>query len=432
LTEAILRFNIAIIDASRSRSFPAKGLAWPELERILLERRCADPPPAEGALDLYWPVIPDAAFHAGRNAQYLYAHLNVFSLPWVDGYREIDGELRAAVAELFAAGSPEQVVITAGGTESNFLAVKAAREWGRARRGVRRPNAVVAETAHPSFDKSGHELGVDVRRVPAADGWCADVEAMARAVDDETVLLVASFPTYPHGVVDDVPALAEVAVARDVWLHVDAAVGGFLAPHVRELDPDLPAFDLGVRGVRSLTADLHKLGFCLTGISTFTLSEPEDLAWPRFSAPDIWPRGSYTRQGFLGSRPAGVVAAAWAVLHTLGREGYREIARAVLAGQQRIAAGVAAIPGLRVVARPRLGLLAIATENEASLGPVVARLAALGWQVETNVRPPSILIFVTPALDVERFLADLAEASRATAADAFADRSGLGAYGAGT
>jgi sphinganine-1-phosphate aldolase len=67
--------------------------------------------------------------------------------------------------------------------------------------------------------------------------WCAwrlapttraDVDDMAAAIDRNTVALVGSAPSFPHGVVDPIAALAELAQAKGVGLHVDACLGGFV------------------------------------------------------------------------------------------------------------------------------------------------------------------------------------------------------------
>src|SRR5918999_1729353 len=107
----------------------------------------------------------------------------------------------------------------------------------RARRPTTRPNMVLPITAHPSFDKASHELGVEVRRVATTAWWEADPAAMDDAIDGDTAIIVGSVPSYGHGTIDDIPALVELAAARDDWMHVDGAVGGFLAPHMREIDP---------------------------------------------------------------------------------------------------------------------------------------------------------------------------------------------------
>ena len=144
-------------------ALPEHGRPWQEIERTLLACRLQDPPPVEGAPEGYWPNVPDPAFHAAREAQAIYAHFNAFLAYCSPGYARIDQELRTAVAGLLGALAVDHVTLTAGGTEGNFLAVKAAREWWRVHRPTTRPNMVLPITAHPSFDKAGHELGVEVR-----------------------------------------------------------------------------------------------------------------------------------------------------------------------------------------------------------------------------------------------------------------------------
>lgn len=416
--------------AGGGSALPEQGRPWAEIERILLDRRLQDPPPVEGAPEVYWPNVPDAAFHAAREAQAIYAHLNAFVVYCSPGYARIDQELRAAVADLLGAPAWDHVTLTAGGTEGNFLAVKAAREWRRSHRPTANPNMVLPITAHPSFDKAGHELGVAVRRVPATPAWEADPAAMAAAIDDDTILVVGSIPSYGHGTIDDIPALGELALARDVWLHVDGAVGGFLAPHMREIDPSIPPFDLRTPGVRSITADLHKFGFCLNGISTFTIARAEDLAWPRFVAPaDVWPVGGYTRNGFLGSRPGGVVAAAWATFQALGREGYRQIAAEIAARQRYLADGLAALPGMTIVQPPRLGVFAAAPDDPALTPRLVAGLAARGWVIADIAEPAALQFLVSPAFDTAAFLAVFAEVLAEARADGFAAAGAGHVYG---
>lgn len=411
-------------------AFPTQGRSARALAAEIADRRAEDPAGPGTAAEVYWPVIPEEALTAARAGLDAYAHLNAFSTPFAPGYQRIDRELRAAIAELFAVPSGDCVTITAGGTEGNFLAVRSARDWARVARPTDRPTMVLPRTAHPSFDKAGHELGVEVRRVDVRADWRADPDALAAAIDDDVILVVASLPSYPHGAVDDVPAVAAVAAAAGVWMHVDAAVAGFLAPHMREVDPAVPPFGGDVPGVRSITADLHKLGFCLNGISTFTVTDPDDRAWARYAA-DVWPRGGYVRQGFLGSRPAGVVAAAWAVVNALGRDGYRAIACDIAERQQAVARRFEATGAFRVVAEPRLGIMAVEPTDGTDVGTLIAELSARGWDLATNAEPPSIQIFPTPALDVELLLSAFAEA-HAAAQGATPGAETVGAYGEGS
>jgi glutamate/tyrosine decarboxylase-like PLP-dependent enzyme len=152
---------------------------------------------------------------------------------------------------------------------------------------------------------------VTVHRVPLADDYRADVAAMAKAITPSTIMLVGSAPTFPHGVIDPILELAALAKTRNLWLHVDACVGGFLAPFAARLGYPIPPFDFVVPGVCSMSADLHKYGFTAKGASVLLLADAALRRHLTFEF-DNWPRGKYAVPTFTGTRPGGAIAAAWA------------------------------------------------------------------------------------------------------------------------
>jgi sphinganine-1-phosphate aldolase len=162
--------------------------------------------------------------------------------------------------------APEGAVgnMTSGGTESIVMAVKACRDWSRTRRAERwfRGNIVAPETVHPAFDKAAALMDLAVKRVPVGVDYRADVAAMAGAIDTDTIMLVGSAPGFSFGVIDPMPDLSRLALEHDLWLHCDACVGGWLAPFAAEIGRAIPQFDFALPGVCSLSADLHKFGFC--------------------------------------------------------------------------------------------------------------------------------------------------------------------------
>ena len=152
--------------------------------------------------------------------------------------------------DLFHAPAGAAGNMTSGGTESIVMAVKACRDWSRARRGDAgfRGNIVAATTAHPAFDKAGSLMDLQVRRVPTRADYRADVPAMATAIDADTIMLVGSAPCFPFGVIDPLAELSALALQRGVWLHSDACVGGWMAPFAAEIGRAIPQFDLGLHG----------------------------------------------------------------------------------------------------------------------------------------------------------------------------------------
>ena len=267
--------------------------------------------------------------------------------------------------------------------------MKSARDVARARCGGRfAANIVMPVSAHPAFDKAALLMDLEVRRLPVGPDLRADPAAMEAACDADTILLVGSAPSFPYGVVDDIPALGEVAARRGVPLHVDACVGGWIANFARDLGEDFPPFDFAVPAVASLSADLHKFGFCPKPASTVFFRDTTRSAAAGFDM-DVWPNGRFATNTFVGTRPGGAVAAAWAVLNFLGRDGYRDITRRLLEMRRAYEAGVAAIDGLAVLGRPHLSILAVRSTDPALDINKVADLAAI------DVRTDSVSVGAT-------------------------------------
>ena len=97
---------------------------------------------------------------------------------------------------------------------------------------------------------------------------------------------------------------------------VMACVGGYLAPFVRMNGADLPAFDFALPGVRSMSADLHKYGYCSKGASTAFFRDAALMDFMRFDFRD-WPGGRMVTPTLAGTRPGGAISSAWAVMTAL-------------------------------------------------------------------------------------------------------------------
>jgi glutamate/tyrosine decarboxylase-like PLP-dependent enzyme len=232
---------------------------------------------------------------------------------------------------------------------------------------------------------------------------------MARAAGPRALMLVGSAPCFPYGLIDPIEELGALAQERGLWLHVDACVGGYFAPFARMNGAALPPFDFEVPGVRSISADLHKYGYAAKGASTLFHRDEAQRAHQIFSFED-WPAGGMTTPTAAGTRPGGAIAAAWAVMHYLGVEGYRAKARVVSETRARIAAGVEAL-GMRVLGDPQLGILAYGADD-LDLFAVWGRLARRGWMSALVTLPRGIHLMLSPAhaAVADSYLADLAQA----------------------
>jgi sphinganine-1-phosphate aldolase len=348
-----------------------------------------------------------------------YSHANVLQRDMYPSATRFEGEIIAMTADMLHAdavpGGTVCGVVTSGGTESLMNPLLVYREWGR-QRGITRPNIVMPVTAHPGLLKGAHYFDIEVRRTPVDASFVADVPAMAAAIDANTVALAGSAGTYPHGLVDPIEAMSDLAVEHGINLHVDGCLGGFILAWGQELGYPVPTFDFRLPGVTSISADTHKYGYALKGSSVLLYRTPELRRLQYFIVPD-WPGGLYTSPGMSGSRSGGIIAAAWAAMQALGREGYRAIAADIFRTAAEVADVVGSVPGLRVLGRPFFNV-AFTTTEESGLDIFLVNdfLASRRWRMNGLQRPAALHFCITrpntqPGV-VERFAADLAEAVR--------------------
>ena len=160
-------------------------------------------------------------------------------------------------------------------------------------------------------------------RVPVNADFEADLEAMRAQINPNTVALAGSAGTYPHGVVDPIEKLSDLALEHKLGLHVDGCLGGFILPWIEKLGYDVPVFDFRLPGVTSITCDTHKYGYTLKGTSTVTF-RTKQLRRTIYFAQEDWPGGAYFSPTSAGSRSGGLSAAMWAAMVSTGEEGLPE------------------------------------------------------------------------------------------------------------
>jgi glutamate/tyrosine decarboxylase-like PLP-dependent enzyme len=337
----------------------------------------------------------------------------------------IENDLVGAAVALLG-GNPATVgTLTSGGTESCLLAVLAARERWRESGRSGRPRLLLPVTAHAAFRKAAHLFDLEIADVPVDPVTCrAQPAAVRDHLDERAALVVVSAPSYPHGVLDPVGEIAALAAGSGVDCHVDACIGGWILPY---LDDVPEPFDLSVPGVTSLSVDLHKYGYAPKGVSVLLTAEPEHRQRHWFSTAG-WPGYPVVNPTLAGTRPAGPMAAAWAVHRWLGDDGYRDLAHRTRAATLALARGADAIDGLRVMGRPVTTLVALAQDGPDGLDVLnlADEMTARGWLLQPQppfaqqcgVLPATLHLTVTAATAdrVDALLTDLADAARASAA----------------
>ncbi len=363
---------------------PARGIGRDEILTTMRSYRDRDVQWRDGRT---WAYVYDAGPEVERiahEAYLMYLSDNGLDPTVFPSLLRFENEV-VEMARNHLRGGPDVVGnFTSGGTESCMLAVKTARDFARAERGIDRPQMVVPVTAHAAFHKAAAYFDVELVHVPVQGGdYRVHGQAMADAINDRTILLVASAPSYAHGCVDPIRELGALALEHELLLHVDACIGGVLLPLFRELGEPVPDFDLSVPGVSSISMDLHKYGFTPKGASVVLYRDRHLRKHQIFSCAD-WTGYTVVNPTMLSTKSGGPVAAAWAVMRFLGREGYLELARTMLEGKKRILAGLAAMDDLFVLGEPDINLVAFSSET-ISVFHLADEMKQRGWYIQPQL-----------------------------------------------
>lgn len=358
----------------------------------------------------------DDADALGTEALAAYAATNALDPTAFPSLLQMENDLVGIAGRLLDAPSGFVGVATSGGTESILLAVLAARDG---RPDVTAPRMVLPTTAHAAFHKAAHYLGVEPVLVDVdPDSKRADPEAMAAAIDDRTVLVVASAPSYAHGVIDPVGPIAAASAAAGVRCHVDACIGGWVLPYLRRDEPSQQPWTFAVPGVTSISVDLHKYAYTPKGVSIL-LHASSELRRPHLFASARWPGYTMLNTTTQSTKSGGPLAAAWAVVHRIGDDGYAELARHARAATLDLARAVSDLPALSLAAQPDSTLLAVTADETCDVFTIADELLTRGWYAQPQMSfgdLPATLHFSLSAATAEssaQIAADLAAATTA-------------------
>jgi len=397
--------------------FPQRGILPDEILSTLQSLKSGDSDWKHGRM---FSLIFNAGEDVSAIAQEAYTSfvvengLSPFAFP---SLLKMETEVASMMADIFHGDSETVGNMTSGGSESIMVAVKAARDHARAKKPlITQPELLMPLSAHPAFNKAAHYLGLKTVIVPTdKKTLAADVDAMRKSITENTIMMVGSAPSYPHGIVDPIADLAELAAEKGIWMHTDACVGGLVLPFVQKLGYPIPDFDFHVPGVCSISADIHKYGFTPKGASVILYRNPELRQYQIFAYAD-WPGGVYATPNVSGSRPGGPIASSWAILKYLGIEGYTKLAQKSMEATKKIIAGIEAIPELYILGKPPAVVFAFASDtlNVFALGE---KMKEHHWYIDSQHMPPCLHMTISPihSTIVEPLLADLRTAVKEVA-----------------
>jgi len=313
------------------------------------------------------------------------------------GTRKIEKRLVEIMKDFTNAPSNAMGLVVSGGTEGNITAIRIAKALSKKRK------VILPEGAHFSFQKIASLMNIDLDFVRLDEYYCTDTSELEAKIDKNTAAVVAIAGSTELGTIDNIPVISEICNEKDVFLHVDAAFGGFVIPFLKEMRYDLYDFDFKLEGVSSVQIDHHKMGCSVIPMGMLLV---RNRGWIEDVSIDS-PYVSTPRQAtILGTRPGASVAAAYAVVRYLGREGYKKIVKKCMQLTEYTTKRIEEI-GLELPVKPTLNVIGIKLKNPRK---VYEELSKKGWRVAKVERISCIRLVIMPHVTknaIDGFIPDL-------------------------
>jgi len=338
----------------------------------------------------------------GVKAYCMFLESNLGDPGLFQGTKTMEDEVIAMLGNLLGKNNVYGHIIT-GGTEANIMAMRAARNSS----GIKNPEIIVPKSAHFSFKKAADMLCLKIKEAKLDDNYCVDVESVNDLLSNHTIAVVGIAGTTELGKVDPIEELSNICFENEIFLHVDAAFGGFSIPFLNEMGYNIPKFDFTLPGVCSITIDPHKMGLTPIPTGGILFRDKSYLDVMSIETPYLTEDRQST---IVGTRTGASTAATWALMKYLGRNGYRKVAERCMEHTRLLAQGVKD-SGFILVTEPQLNIVAF-NSREMTVWEIADRLKERGWAVSISSYPQAIRIIVMPHLNkehIESFLTDLRE-----------------------
>lgn len=392
------------------KTLPIKGIPAPQVFDDLESLRKNDVDWRNGRVFSLAYYAGAEAIAVAEDAYRRFSGENALSTDAFPSLRIMQSDVLSMVGPWLGADKDSAGFMTSGGTESILMVVKAARDQFAATNGVTHPNIVLPTSAHAAFEKACHYFSVESRRSDVGPDWRADIQAMERLIDSNTILLVASAPQYPQGVIDDVTSIASLAIKHGVNCHVDACMGGVTLAYLEKLGHAIRPWNLSVPGVTSISVDLHKYGYTSKGASVVMYRNKQLRSHQGFFT-DNWLGGMYASSGVLGTKSGGAIASAWAVLCHLGDDGYTRLTNDARNATEQLANHITGHEHLVLRGYPDSTLISFGAADPSALNvfALADELRTRGWYVDRQTPPDSLHCTVSAVHNntMDAFIVDL-------------------------
>ncbi len=394
--------------------FPQQGRSPDDILDQLGGMKSNDVPWAEGRVFAYIYDAGEEAKQLLMDAFNLYFMENGLDPTSFPSCMELEKDVIGMAIDLVNGGDDATGTFTSGGTESILLSLKTVRDYYRdIKPEITEPEILMPKTAHPAFHKACAYFDLKAVTVEVDDNFCAIPELMEAAITPNTILMVGSAPSYAHGAIDPIREMGEIALRHELRFHVDCCVGGMYLPFAKELGYDIPDFDMSVPGVTQLSMDFHKWGYAAKGASCILYKDRAIRRYQIFSYAN-WTGYAVINPGVTSTKGGGPIAACWAILNHIGREGYLRLVEAAQEASRKICEGVAEIEGLEVMGEGKINMLALRA-TDFDIFPLSDEMKDRGWFIQpqfgfaNSSENMHLSVGYHNAHQVDAFVADLKE-----------------------
>ena len=369
--------------------FPEKGQEKQSILTKIKSFKSKDAQWAKGRCFSYVYYPGDEMSDLLKNAYTEYFCENALNPSAFPSLKKMETEVISMVANLLGGDNDVCGTMTSGGTESILMAIKTAREWAKLNKPqIQFPEVILPISAHPAFQKAFHYFGIKHKLVKLDNDLKADVAHLQTLINENTIMLVASAPSYPHGIMDPIEDIAQIALKNNFLFHVDACVGGFVLPFLNKLGYKIPPFDFSVDGVTSMSCDIHKYGYSAKGASVI-LHKNKELRKHQFFVYSDWTGGIYGSPSVSGTRSGGSIAAAWSAINYQGIEGYTKMTKTKMDITQKVKDFVESKSEINIIGEPVMCIFAIGSDK-IDIYEVGDELNIKDWFIDKQQFPPSI------------------------------------------
>lgn len=378
---------------------PQKGQTKDEILAALTERKSKDFNWKNGRIFTAIYDAGDEARDVIYDAYTMFLTENVVDPTLFPSLRDMENEVVSMSAKLLQGDDQISGNLTSGGTESCMLAVKTAKFYARKANPDIKPEIILPYTIHFAFLKACEYFDVKPIITPVTKDYKADVAAIENAINANTIMVVASAPSYAYGAIDPIEEIGQVAKKHKLLFHVDGCIGAFVLAFNRKAGFNVPAYDFSVEGVTSISMDLHKYGYAAKGCSVL-LHKNSEIRKSQYFISTSWTGYNAINPTLLSTKPGGPIAGAWAAFHYFGEEGYLQISRDTMLSTQKFVDGIKTVEGFSVLGEINTPLLAFVNDKY-DVFQIADELKARGWfvtaQLSSDVAPPNLHLTVTMA-----------------------------------